>query len=355
MKRESKWLLNSVTAAALTGLLLLSPALLAGDKPLRIYGSGATFPAPLFSSWMHAFTAEHPRIQPDYQGTSSAGGLKDLAEGRVDFTAADFMISEQDAQRWAGGIVQLPMAAAAIVLVYNLPEIGQLALSREAVTGIFGGQIARWNDPIIAKTNPNAALPDRPITLVARAGASGTSYNLTRHLSAHSPELAQRLGSTLTPSWEKVLQRAGGVIRGSGNDGVISLVRSIPGSIGYVAYPYAAYTNTPMAAIENRDGNLIAPSPISFAAAMDSIRKARSIGTLIDPPGEDAYPIIAVSFVMLRKQYEDPKKQQAIVDIVEYALGPGQRTAERIGYIPFSPEAIELVKKALEPLQLSSD
>ncbi|WP_462320753.1 phosphate ABC transporter substrate-binding protein PstS [Halochromatium sp.] len=351
MKRSANPLLTHLSVVLLSVCLLLPPALIAGEKPLRIYGSGATFPAPLFSSWMHSFTAEHPKIQPDYQGTSSAGGLKDLAEGRVDFAAADFRIADEQAAELGGGILQVPMAAAGVVLVYNLPDVGQLWLSREALIGLFSGEISRWDDPLIAKTNPNASLPDLPITLVARTGASGTSYNLTTHLSTISSDLAQQIGATLTPAWNQVIERPGGLIRGAGNDGVISLVRSIPGAIGYVAYPYADFTNTPMAAIENKDGKLVAPSPVSFAASMDAIRQSPSIETLIDPAGESAYPLIAVSYVMLRKDYDHPQKRQAILDIVDYALGPGQQIAERIGYIPFSPAAIEYVRRQLEPLK----
>lgn len=352
MKRCTHSLLMRLTATmVLSGLLLLPSMLIAAERPLRIYGTGATFPAPLFSSWMHSFTADHPLIQPDYQGTSSASGLHDLAEGRVDFAAADYRISDAEAAELGGGILQLPMVAAGIALIYNLPEIGQLWLSREALIGIFSGRISHWNDPVIAKTNPNASLPDLPITLVARVGASGTSYNLTAHLSAISPELAKRIGTTLTPAWTKVIDRPGGLLRGSGNDGVTSLVRSIRGAIGYVAYPYAEFTSTPMAAIENRDGEMVVPSSVSFEASMGAIRQSPNIATLIDPPGENAYPLIALSYVMLRKQYDDPQKQQAIVAIVDYALGPGQKIAERIGYIPFSPAAIEYVHKEIEPLR----
>ncbi|MBK1618919.1 phosphate ABC transporter substrate-binding protein PstS [Lamprobacter modestohalophilus] len=351
MKRQTNSLLISLSALVLSGLLLLPSMLLAAEKPLRLYGVGATFPAPLLSSWMHSFTAEHPLIQPDYQGISSAGGLRDLASGHVDFAAADYRIPEEDAAQLAGGIIQLPMAAAGIALIYNLPEVGQLRLSRAALIGIFGGQIGRWNDPLIAKTNPNASLPDLPITLVARAGASGTSFNLTAHLSAISPDLTKRVGTTLTPDWGKVINRAGGLIRASGNDGVTSLVRSIPGSIGYVAYPYADFTNTPMAAIENKDGQMVVPTALSFAASMAAISQSPTATALIDPSGENAYPLIALSYLMLRKHYDDPRKQQALVDIVDYALGPGQKLAARIGYIPFSTGAIEYVQQALEPLR----
>lgn len=354
MKQSGLNRASSLIALVASILLLLPATLLAADKPLRLYGTGGTFPAPLYLSWMHSYTAKHPLIQPDYQGLSSARGLSDLAAGRVDFASADFKVSAQEAAAMADGIIQLPMAAAGIVLIYNLPEVGQLELSREAVIGLFGGRISRWDDPIIAKANPNAQLPDLPVTLVARSGASGTSYNLSAHLSTISPDLARRIGPTLTPNWAEVIDRAGGLIRGSGNDGITALVRSIPGAIGYVAYPYADFTDTPMAALENRRGRMVAPNPISFAAAMETLAHDSDVTTLLDPPGDNAYPLIAVSYLMLKTHYDDPKKQQAIVDLIGYALGPGQAVAERIGYIPFSPAVAEKVRAGLAPLQTAS-
>jgi phosphate transport system substrate-binding protein len=169
-------------------------------------------------------------------------------------------------------------------------------------------------------------------------------------LSAISPDLAKRLGTTLTPPWGTLLTDPGRLVRGSGNDGVTALVRAIPGSIGYVAYPYADFTKTPMAAIENKDGKLVDPSPAAFEASISSLSQSRTTATLIDPPGESAYPLIALSYLMLPKQHKDPAKQQAIAGIIRYALGPGQTIAERIGYIPFSPGAIDYVREELEPV-----
>lgn len=71
-----------------------------------------------------------------------------------------------------------------------------------------------------------------------------------------------------------------------------------------------------------------------------------SVGGIIQLP-----MAAAGRFLMLRKQHDDPKKQQAIVDTVEYALKPGQRIAERIGYIPFSHVTIELSRNAIEPFK----
>jgi len=339
-------------AILLSALLLLPTALLGAEKPLRIYGSGATLPAPLYLSWLHSFNRQHPEIEPDYQGISSTGGIKDLIAGRVDFAGADYQIASEKAAKIPGGIVQLPIAAAAIALVYNLPGVKDLTLSRKAVLGIFNGTITRWDDPLIVEANPGTNLPDEEITLVARASASGTSYNLSRHLSAIGPKFKEAVGSSLTPNWPELIKQRGRLLRGSGNDGVATLVKSIPGTIGYVAYPYSHITGIPTAAVENKAGEIVAPDAQSFASAMKTIGKLPEPANLVDPPGEGSYPMIALSWLLVPKVYEDEAKQQAMIEILEYAVSAaGQDIAERIGYIPLSPAAIELVRMGIETLK----
>jgi phosphate transport system substrate-binding protein len=352
MNQRDKRTMKSRTAILLSALLLFPATLLGAEKPLRLYGSGATLPAPLYLSWLHSFNHQHPEIEPDYQGISSTGGIKDLIAGRVDFAGADYRISKETAAKIPGGLVQLPIAASAIALVYNLPGITDLTLSREAVLGIFNGTITQWNDPLIAKTNPDAKLPDSQITLVARASASGTSYNLSRHLSAISPEFQEAVGSSLTPNWPELIGQRGRLLRGSGNDGVATLVKSIPGTIGYVAYPYSHITGIPTAAVENNAGKIVAANPQSFAASMKTIGRLPEPAHLVDPPGEASYPMIALSWLLVPKDDENDAKQQAIIEILEYAISPaGQDIAERIGYIPLSPGAIELVREGIDALK----
>ena len=81
------------------------------------------------------------------------------------------------------GDVADDVAKQSIVLSYNLPDVKELKRSREVYTGIFLGKIAKWNDPAIVKDNPEAKLPNLPITVTARADSSGTTFVFTQHLS----------------------------------------------------------------------------------------------------------------------------------------------------------------------------
>jgi phosphate transport system substrate-binding protein len=336
----------------LAGLLLAgSAALPAAEQRVKLIGAGATFPAPLYLRWTTDYHRAHPNVFPDYQSIGSGGGVKDLIAGLIDFAGTDVRMTEAEAAQVEGGVVQLPMAVGAIVLVYNLDGVDQLNLSREAVTGIFSGTITRWNDPLIAATNPGTALPDQAITVVTRVGASGTSYTLTEHLGTTSRAFAEAVVTSLSPRWPDAIQRRGGLVRAGGNDGVAATVQAIPGAIGYVQYAFAHLTSMKMAALENKSGRIVAPNAESFAAAIDNVRADPGVSELRDPSGDASYPIIGVSWLVVRKAHDDEAKRSALIGLIEYALGPGQQDVASLGYIPFSADGIAYVRGELDALR----
>ena len=315
--------------------------------PIKLTGAGASFPAPLYLRWFRDYYKQHPSIKIDYQSTSSSGGINDLINDRIDFAGSDLRLNDAQQGQVRGGVRQVPMTAGAIVLVYNLDGVTDLQLSRDAVVGIMTGRVGRWNDPLIVKDNPGANLPDHEISVVVRGDGSGTTYHLTRHLSAASPEFAQVIGTTMRPNWPKSLQQRGMLIKGNGNDGVAAFVRAIPASIGYVQYAYGYLSGMSMAALQNRAGNVIEPNQASFAAALDAISADPDPNAIADPGGDDSYPIIAVSWLLLRNEYQDSAKGEALLDVLDYALGPGQAMSEKLGYIRFSDRAREYVRGIL--------
>jgi phosphate transport system substrate-binding protein len=337
-----------LVTAALLGLIASAQAQDKAQEPVKLIGTGASFPVPLYLRWFRDYHLAHPHIRVDYQSIGSAGGVKDLIAGRVDFAGTDLRLTPEEAAEVQGGVRQLPMAAGGIVVIYNLDGVAELKLSRKALVGIFSGTIARWNDPAIAATNPDASLPDKAISVVARADASGTSFKFTRYLSVLSREFAADVGTTMTPDWPDPLKQHAGLIRAPGNGGVAASVRAIPGSIGYVQYAYGLLPGISIAALENRAGKIVAPGKAAFDAARSSIMDDVSSAQAKDPVNEAAYPIVALSWLVLRKEYDDPAKAAALDDLVAYALGPGQEVTEQLGYLPF-PESVK--DYALEQLQ----
>src|SRR5262252_5867506 len=143
---------------------------------IKLQGAGASFPAPLYLKWFKTYNGVHPNVQVDYQSIGSGGGVKSFMDRTVDFAASDAAMKPEDMAKVEGGVQLLPMTAGSIVLAYNLGDLSELRLSREAYTGIFLGKITKWNDPVIVKGNPGAKLPPNPINVIVRADSSGTTF-----------------------------------------------------------------------------------------------------------------------------------------------------------------------------------
>src|SRR5262245_39863820 len=134
---------------------------LAQGAHLTLQGTGATFPAPLYERWFSEYNKLHPEVEINYQALGSGAGIKQFQQGLVNFGASDAAMTDAEMAAVKQGVVLLPMTAGSIVLTYNLPDApSELKLSRDAYTGIFLGKITQWNDPVIAKANPGAKLPD---------------------------------------------------------------------------------------------------------------------------------------------------------------------------------------------------
>src|SRR6516162_7638324 len=144
-----------VASVALLFAISLAYSSCSGSKSetVKLQGAGASFPAPLYLKWFKTYSAAHPSVQVDYQSVGSGSGVKSFMDRTVDFGASDAAMKPEDIAKVEGGVQLLPMTAGSIVLAYNLGDLSELRLSREAYTGIFLGKITKWNDPAIAKYN----------------------------------------------------------------------------------------------------------------------------------------------------------------------------------------------------------
>lgn len=332
----------AVVAGSLVASFCLPVVAIATDV-VRITGAGASFPAPIYQRWFRDYYLAHPEVMVDYQALGSGAGMTNLLEKRVDFAGSDLAMSEQELAETDVPIVQIPLTAGAVVLIYHLEGIDALRLSREAVAGIFLGAVTHWNDPLIAAANPGVDLPKTPITLVARADSSGTTFVMTRHLSAISKNFNEQIGTTMTPQWPDVLKKRGSLLRAHGNGGVTALVRAIPGSIGYTQYAYAHHSNISMATLQNKDGQFVTPNDESFKAAVESFRAEMDLKNLHDPQGAGSYPILTLSWLMVRKDLTDEVKRKALREVIQYCLTDGQAISGKLGYIPLNKEAIKSI------------
>lgn len=336
-------------AAVISGLSLMSGALAQTESSpvttgsVSLHGAGATFPAPLYQKWIEIYGKAHPNIRIDYQAVGSGEGVKQFLANAVDFGASDSAMSDEQIQQAKAGASLVPVTAGAIVLAYNLPDVeGSLKLSRDVYVDIFLGKIRHWNDPRIQILNPELKLPHQTITLIARQDSSGTTYAITQHLGAISEEWRKGPGVGKTVNWPSIFAAA------QGNEGVVGRIKRSWGSIGYVEYGLAKRLGLPMIQLQNKAGAFVAPSFASAQAALvanlgqipDNLRVF-----LPDPEGQDSYPIVTFTWLLLHGQYADPIRRDALRGFVHWALTDGQQYSEAMGYIPL-PDAVAALARA---------
>ena len=61
----------------------------ANSADLRLVGSGASFPFPIYSAWFKTFSKTTNGVTVDYQAKGSGAGIQDLINKTVDFAASD--------------------------------------------------------------------------------------------------------------------------------------------------------------------------------------------------------------------------------------------------------------------------
>jgi phosphate transport system substrate-binding protein len=310
-------------------------------------GSGATFPAPLYVRWASEFQQAHPEISVNYQGIGSGAGIVNFTKGLTDFCASDIAMTDAEIEKNHGNVVMIPLTAGMIVLAYNIPDITTLKLSREAYSGIFLGKITRWDDPLIAASNPEVHLPSLPITVVTRSDGSGTTALFTEHLVQVNPEFDVQVGSGKSVKWPVGLA-------GKGNDGVTSLIKGTRGAIGYVEYGFAKNNNLPTAELQNKAGTMVPSSNEAGSLALTNIVLPDNLRSFTpDPTGAKDYPISGFTWVILRKSYPS-EKSKALKEFFSYALTEGQSLSSSLGYLPLPASVQKKSLRALEDIQESA-
>jgi phosphate transport system substrate-binding protein len=322
-----------------------SPAASSGGNSSSLSGAGASFPAPLYQRWFADYNKANPGTQISYQSVGSGAGVEQFLAGTVDFGATDAPLKPEERAKFKAKYnadpIQVPMTGGSVAFAYNLEGVKDLKLSRAAYCGIAAGKITKWNDPAIAKANAGAKLPDQAIQFVHRSDGSGTTYQFTTHLKAACPGV-WTAGANKTVAWP-----AG--TGAKGNEGVAAQIKQTANAIGYVEYSYGKQTDLTMAAIENKSGKLIAPSPEAGAEAFAGQAVPADLAlTVPDSTNPKAYPISGLTWLLLYPQSKDAAKQTALKSVIDWSLTTGKATATELGYVPLEAGLVTKVKAELD-------
>jgi phosphate transport system substrate-binding protein len=349
MNRRAAWLLVSTALAVCLGGSAPAAAQTSPGSKVVLQGAGATFPAPLYKKWIGIFTAQNPDITVEYKDVGSGEGVQRFLAHTVDFGASDAAMTDEQMAKVANGARLVPTTAGTVVLAYNLPGLdGALKLSRDVYADIFLRKIGKWNDPRIQALNPGLKLPNRSIVLAARQDRSGTTFALANHLSAISAEWQRGPGVGYSIDW------SGRAMLARGNEGVAGLVKLSEGALGYMEYGFAERLRLPTAQLQNKAGRYVGPSDRSGQAALTSsvARMPDNLRLYLpDPEGEDSYPIVSLTWLLLYERYPDQQKSAALKRFLTWGLSLGQSYGPELGYIALPADVTSRSRAALERIQ----
>ena len=334
--------MNTVKAAVLGAMV--AAANLQGQTVIQ--GAGATFPYPLYSKWMSEYQKVQPGVNVNYQSIGSGGGIRQILENTVDFGATDAPMTAQERAKAKSPIIHLPVTLGCVVVSYNVPGVNtSLKLTPEALSGIFLGQITKWNDARLTGLNPGVALPATPITVAYRSDGSGTTAVFTEYLAKVSMDWKAKVGAGKSIKFPVGLG-------GKGNEGVTGLVKTTPGAIGYLELAYAKQNKLPVASIRNKTGKFIMPSPeATTSAATGGNIPGDLCMSITDGQGAKDYPIASFSYILVYENMKDVTKGKAVADFLWWAIHDGQKFAAALDYAPLPKDVLPKVEAKLKSLK----
>jgi phosphate transport system substrate-binding protein len=326
-----------LTTFAVAGILAASvlPAA-AGD----ITGAGSTFVYPVLAKWADTYKKDS-NVNLNYQSIGSGGGIKQITAKTVTFGATDKPLAPEDISK--NNFVQFPVINGAVVPIMNLPGIkpGEVTLDGATIAQIYLGNITKWNDPAIAKLNPDVKLPDTAIAVVHRSDGSGTTFIFTDYLSKVSPDWKSKVGADTAVEWPVG-------IGAKGSEGVSNNTAQTVGSLGYVEYAYAKQNNLTYAKMVNHAGKVVAPTAEAFqsaAAGADWTSAPNFRVILTDAAGDKSWPIAGSTFILMETSPQDPVASAEALKFFAWGYKNGQKSATDLDYVPMPDSVVALIEK----------
>jgi phosphate transport system substrate-binding protein len=327
--------MKTLLAAGLISAAAALPAFAAD-----ISGAGATFPYPIYAKWADAYKKE-TGIGLNYQSIGSGGGIKQIQNKTVTFGASDAPLKGDVLDKF--GLAQFPAVMGGIVPVVNLEGIkaGELVIDGPTLAKMFMGEIKRWNDPILAKLNPKAKLPNQAIAVVHRSDGSGTTFNFAYYLSDVSADWKSKVGFATSVQWPVG-------IGAKGNEGVANNVANTKGSVGYVEYAYALQNKLTFTKMINKAGKTVAPTSEAFQAAAANANWKSQPGygvILANQPGAASWPMTAATWILVYKKPVDPAATAAALKFFAWAYKNGDKMAEALDYVPMPANVVKDIEQ----------
>jgi phosphate transport system substrate-binding protein len=310
----------------------------------KLTGAGSTFDYPIFSKWFSEYSAAHPGVEVNYQSIGSGGGITQVTKGLVDFGASDVPMTEQQLAAAPVKLLNLPLVLGAAVPIFNVQGLEDVRFSPDVLADIYLGKITNWNDKRIVNDNPGVTLPDQKITVVHRSEGSGTTYIWTDYLSKVSKEWASGPGKGTSINWPVG-------VGAKGSENVASMVRQLPGAVGYVELTYALQNHISFGSVKNAAGNWVKASIAGATAAAGTAKMPADYRVSItNAPGPDAWPISSFSWMLVPVKPFHPENEKTLRDLLSWIVKSGEAQSPQLSYAPIPQNVADMLLNTIYSL-----
>ncbi|WND36713.1 phosphate ABC transporter substrate-binding protein PstS [Streptomyces sp. BB1-1-1] len=322
------------------------------DAKGQLQASGSSAQKNAIDAWVKQYVSACRDVQINYNPTGSGAGITAFLQGQTAFAGSDSALKPEEIEQSKkvckdGQAIDLPMVGGPIAVGFNVPGVDSLVLDAPTLAKIFDSKISNWNDPAIAKLNPEAKLPDLKIQAFHRSDESGTTDNFTKYLKDAAPKDWKYEGGK---SWE-----AKGGQSASGSSGLAQQVKQVSGSISYFELSYAKD------GMKTVDIKTEAAEPVKATVenATAAIGAAKVVGTGKDlaleldytPTADGAYPLVLVTYEVVCDKGNKAESLPATKSFLNYmASEDGQGLLKEAGYAPMPTEIITKVRETVSGL-----
>ncbi|PUA81460.1 phosphate ABC transporter substrate-binding protein PstS [Nocardioides currus] len=309
----------------------------------ELNGAGASSQEKAMEAWSVGFQGLNPDVTLNYNPLGSGDGRTQFIEGGTLFAGTDSYFSDDEGELTAANercgtdIIEVPAYVSPIAVMFNLDGVDSLDLDADTIAQIFDQKITTWNDPAIADQNPDADLPDTPITTVHRQDDSGTTKNFTDYLGKASKSWSYEA--------EDAFPVKGGVAA-EGTSGVVAAVTNGKGTIGYADDSQVKDAGLSVVNVKVGD-EYVAPSAEAAAkvVAVSPAAEGRSdtdMAVDVDRTTTEAgaYPVILLSYLVACQTYDTAEDADLVKGFLEYVVSDeGQAAAaENAGSAPLDAD-----------------
>ena len=317
------------------------------QQKIMLVGSGSNVPVHLYQAWVDEFNKKNPEVQVQYLPLGTSQSIQQVSEGSGDFGGGEVPLTTEQMHGHKISLKQIPTVLVGIVPIYNLPGKMGLNFSGDLLAQIYLGTVKSWKDPKIAKLNPDAKLPDMPISVVHRSSGKGSNYIFTDFLSKTNAEFRTQVGKGASPRWPV------GSEANRGED-MVARVASTPGAIGYVELNFARNAGIGYGRVQNAAGHFVRATPDTIDAACRAAEKSINDTfqvSMTNAPGKDSYPIASFTWIYVPTSGTNATRSRALQQFLEWSLHDGQTMAVAMGYAVLPSKVAAAARSAVKSLQ----